>query len=122
MTPKNIEKQTERLREVDEGTTSNGPHAARLREEIDRGGSGDKVAFVDPAAAPLGTDDEAAGTTPSSEQVATAMDHEATRSTAAARKPGPTERHAAKSDMRKWMLVSVLVALAVSGIALVAGL
>lgn len=36
----------------------------RLRAAIDRGETGDKVAFPDPAAAPLGTDDEAAGTGP----------------------------------------------------------
>lgn len=36
--------------------------AHRLRAAIDRGETGDKVAFPDPAAAPLGTDDEAAGT------------------------------------------------------------
>jgi hypothetical protein len=34
----------------------------RLRHEIDQGRSGEKVAFPDPAASPLGTDDEAAGT------------------------------------------------------------
>ncbi|MQT14689.1 hypothetical protein [Segnochrobactrum spirostomi] len=34
----------------------------RLRKAIDGGRSGDKVPFSDPAAAPLGTDDEAAGT------------------------------------------------------------
>lgn len=37
------------------------PH--RLRDAIDRGLTGDKVPAIDPAAAPLGTDDEAAGTT-----------------------------------------------------------
>lgn len=36
--------------------------AEPLRTEIDRGRTGDKVAFPDPSAAPLGTDDEAAGT------------------------------------------------------------
>lgn len=36
--------------------------AERLRDDIDRGRTGDKVAWPDPAAAPLGTDDEAAGT------------------------------------------------------------
>ncbi|MGF7172407.1 hypothetical protein [Azospirillum doebereinerae] len=36
----------------------------RLRDAIDRGLTGDKVPASDPAAAPLGTDDEAAGTTP----------------------------------------------------------
>jgi len=35
----------------------------RLRDAIDRGLTGDKVPASDPAAAPLGTDDEAAGTT-----------------------------------------------------------
>ncbi|ALA19183.1 MULTISPECIES: hypothetical protein [Chelatococcus] len=34
----------------------------RLRRDIDLGKTGDKVPFPDPAAAPLGTDDEAAGT------------------------------------------------------------
>jgi len=34
----------------------------RLRRDIDLGKTRDKVPFPDPAAAPLGTDDEAAGT------------------------------------------------------------
>ncbi len=34
----------------------------RLRKAVDSGRSGDKNPFPDPAAAPLGTDDEAAGT------------------------------------------------------------
>lgn len=38
--------------------------AQRLRNRIDRGLTGDKVPATDPAAAPLGTDDEAAGTSP----------------------------------------------------------
>ncbi|HLG47013.1 MAG TPA: hypothetical protein VKY24_12295 [Reyranella sp.] len=38
--------------------------ATELRHRIDRGETGDKVAGFDPAAAPLGTDEEAAGTTP----------------------------------------------------------
>jgi len=36
--------------------------AAQLRRDIDRGHTGDKVAWPDPALAPLGTDEEAAGT------------------------------------------------------------
>lgn len=43
--------------------------ADRLRHDIDHGRSSDKVNFPDPAAAPLGTDDEAAGTPPSQEQL-----------------------------------------------------
>ncbi|HWL81561.1 MAG TPA: hypothetical protein VNR89_11440 [Roseomonas sp.] len=42
----------------------------KLRHDIDSGRSGDKVAFSDPAAAPLGADDEAAGVPPSPEMIA----------------------------------------------------
>lgn len=37
-------------------------NAAQLKREIESGAHGDKVAYPDPGAAPLGTDDEAAGT------------------------------------------------------------
>jgi hypothetical protein len=39
-----------------------GATADQLRHDIDQGRTGDKVRFPDPAAAPLGTDEEAAGT------------------------------------------------------------
>ena len=42
----------------------NHPTSAKLRDDIDHGRGGDKVDVVDPAVAPLGTDDEAAGTPP----------------------------------------------------------
>jgi predicted nucleic acid-binding Zn ribbon protein len=45
------------------------PTADRLRHDIDQGRAGDKVPFSDPAAAPLGTDDEAAGMAPTPEEV-----------------------------------------------------
>lgn len=48
------------------------PTGAELRDRIDRGQTGDKVPVVDPAAAPLGTDDEAAGTPPKAADVAAA--------------------------------------------------
>jgi len=38
--------------------------AQRLRHAIDTGQTGDKIPYPDPAAAPLGTDDEAAGVRP----------------------------------------------------------
>lgn len=41
----------------------------RLRSDIDRGRAGDKVSFPDPAAAPLGVDDEAAGAPPTARQI-----------------------------------------------------
>lgn len=39
-----------------------GATVEQLRAVIDRGQTGEKVPFSDPATAPLGTDDEAAGT------------------------------------------------------------
>jgi hypothetical protein len=52
------------------------PNTEQLRNAIDTGKTGEKVAFPDPAAAPLGTDDEAAGTPPTSERVRMALTHE----------------------------------------------
>jgi len=52
------------------------PTAQELRDAIDSGLTGDKVAFPDPAASPLGTDDEAAGTSDSPPRVATAFRQE----------------------------------------------
>lgn len=46
--------------------------AARLKDDIDSGRTTDKVAMFDPAASPLGTDDEAAGTPNSPARVAMA--------------------------------------------------
>jgi hypothetical protein len=44
----------------------------QVRHRIDSGGTGDKVNFPDPAAAPLGTDEEAGGFSTSSEAIAEA--------------------------------------------------
>lgn len=44
------------------------PTSDQLRRRIDSGDTGEKVGFPDPAAAPLGTDDEAAGTPPTEAQ------------------------------------------------------
>jgi hypothetical protein len=48
----------------------------QLRADVDRGRTGDKVAGSDPAAAPLGADEEAAGTPVSSQQATAARLHE----------------------------------------------
>ena len=45
-----------------ETNSSRGATWERLRKDVDSGLTGDKVNFPDPAAAPLGTDSEAAGT------------------------------------------------------------
>ncbi|NKX29527.1 hypothetical protein HGE68_06500 [Rhodobacteraceae bacterium R_SAG6] len=94
--------------------------ATRLRDRIDRGAGGDKVAFKDPAAAPLGTDDEAAGTPPSRAQVAQAMQQEATRASKAGRKPGPADMQAAGSRRRVLLIVTVFLALAAVSVAVLA--
>jgi hypothetical protein len=48
----------------------------QLRIAIDQGRTGDKVDVTDPAAAPLGTDDEAGGTPNTAAQVRAAAAHE----------------------------------------------
>jgi hypothetical protein len=48
------------------------PTAAQLKGDIDSGGTGDKNPVLDPGLAPLGTDDEAAGHSPSAQRVAAA--------------------------------------------------
>lgn len=53
-----------------------GPTTAQLRDDIDSGRTGGKVAAFDPAAAPLGTDEEAAGTPPSPNAIAMARETE----------------------------------------------
>jgi hypothetical protein len=53
------------------------PNVDQLRHAIDSGATGEKVAFPDPAAAPLGTDAEAAGHPPSPREVS--MDLAASR-------------------------------------------
>lgn len=44
------------------------PTTEQLRDRIDRGLAGDKVPMPDPAAAPLGTDAEAAGAPPAPQE------------------------------------------------------
>ena len=49
--------------------SGSGGTVAQLRQDIDSGATGEKVAMLDPALSPLGTDDEAAGTPPTPEMV-----------------------------------------------------
>ena len=58
------------------GPRRRGVNADQLRDAIDRGRTGSKVPFSDPAAAPLGTDEEAAGTPSSTAELTQAMRHE----------------------------------------------
>jgi hypothetical protein len=83
-------------------------NTSRLRHEIDSGRTGDKVDFVDPAAAPLGTDEEAGGRTPAPAEVA---------SDAAPLPPRP--RHGMRRDQAGvlgYALVAGAVCVAIVGI------
>jgi hypothetical protein len=77
----------------------------QLRADIDSGRTGDKVSAPDPAMAPLGTDDEAAGTPPSSAAIALTRGLE----TSNTHQPQPRTGlgHA-------WILIAFIVALAIA--------
>jgi hypothetical protein len=80
-----------------------GATAEQLRSDIDHGRMGDKVDVADPAAAPLGTDDEAAGTPPSPHAVSVARAGERGRTLAVPqRRRGPS---------RAWILPAFVLAL-----------
>jgi hypothetical protein len=78
-----------------------------LRSKIDSGLTGDKMPWPDPAAAPLGTDDEAGGTPPTRAQVAMAYRQEASRRVSS-RPPDGQGLGAA------WWMVGITVAIALS--------
>lgn len=61
---------------TEQQSDSNPPTTARLKADIDAGRTGDKVPAGDPALAPLGTDDEAAGKPPTPKERAMAAAHE----------------------------------------------
>lgn len=63
----------------DRSTESDPGTVDRLRKDIDRGGTGDKTDYPDPAAAPLGTDAEAGGNPPTAEQMRIAREAETRR-------------------------------------------
>ena len=88
----------------------------RLKDAIDRGSTADKVAVFDPAAAPLGADEEAAGTPVNGERVEMAFK---TETQAAA----PIQQHTRdvhrKELLVTWIAVS-LGALLVSAAVVVA--
>ncbi len=77
----------------------------QLRNDIDQGRTGDKVRFPDPAAAPLGTDDEAAGHGPGTETVAEVRRDE--------RAKGDRTRPDAP-QLRIWLTLAAAIALIVA--------
>jgi len=76
--------------------------AAQLRRDIDRGRTGDKVAWPDPALAPLGTDEEAAGTPLAPGDVAAAR---------RAERRGLVQRQPDSSVGDAWILIGFILAL-----------
>jgi hypothetical protein len=87
--------------------------ADRLRHEIDSGHTGDKVSAPDPAAAPLGTDDEAAGAPPAADRLELAARHRPLR------EPEPPSPDLA--TRRVWlMLAAAALACVVVGAAAIA--
>ena len=67
---------THTVKPMDAPPLTEGSTTAQLKGDIDSGRTGDKNAVFDPALSPLGTDDEAAGTPPTREQVAMAARQE----------------------------------------------
>lgn len=97
---------------------------SQLRDDIDSGRTGDKVPYGDPAAAPLGTDDEAAGRPPSGEATARAVAAE-TRGPHSLDAPSVTEERSrpdlsssAPRGVRPLLVVLVCAALATLAAAL----
>lgn len=86
--------------------------SAQLRDEIDKGGTGDKVPFSDPAAAPLGTDAEAGGHPPDVYQVKRAAAVETPRAKSADRQKGPADLQGAGLSSR----VPVIAAMVLIGL------
>jgi len=66
------------------------PTTAQLKGDIDSGRTGDKVGAYDPGLSPLGTDDEAAGTTAGPERIRMARHFERVRRWAKGGRPLPT--------------------------------
>jgi hypothetical protein len=76
----------------------------QLRSAIDSGRTGDKIPYPDPAAAPLGGDEEAAGTPLSRERVSMAMQAELQQRTS-------MRRRDASGVGAGWILMGVVAVL-----------
>lgn len=102
-----------------------GATTEQLRDAIDRGATGTKVPNPDPAAAPLGTDDEAAGTPPSPELVKRVLDletapapHKKGRDHSWPRDPHDESQNTDSKDRdRGWgIMAAVIAAMAAAGV------
>lgn len=89
------------------------PTVEQLRAAIDSGRTGDKIPVADPAAAPLGADEEAAGTPLSAERVAAAHASEVRRPSAS--RTGSRHGAALLVGFLSAVLLLTALALAVGG-------
>ena len=80
----------------------------RLRQNIDSGRTGDKVAGLDPAVAPLGADDEAAGTRQPAHEIASTGHRETMR---------PHETSDLPGLGHAWILIAFTLLLAIAMVA-----
>lgn len=87
------------------------PTTARLRHDIHRARGDDKVDAMDLAAAPLGTDDEAAGAPPSPAAIKGAYEHEIGASLVSSE--GATGDHAVAIYVSIVVSAALLVSLAI---------
>ncbi len=78
------------------------PTAEQLRDDIDRGRTGDKVPWPDPASVPLGTDDEAAGTSLSRDAIRAARESE---------RQGPSHAPPEQGLGHAWILIGFILVL-----------
>jgi hypothetical protein len=78
------------------------PTAEQLRDDIDRGRTGNKVPWPDPASVPLGTDDEAAGTSLSRDAIRTARESE---------QQGPSHAPPEQGLGHAWILIGFILVL-----------
>jgi hypothetical protein len=84
---------------------------ARLRDHIDSGKGADKVAARDPAAAPLGTDAEAAGHPPTAAEADRALHAERARDSETHPQSGSGTKSGSRSGMALGLGVAVVLLL-----------
>jgi hypothetical protein len=94
---------------------SQSPHTTeQLRRSADEGGAGDKVRFPDPAAAPLGADDEAAGRPATADRVSLAAGHEVG---AGSSENAPAANENPQTRRETWWIYLVVVAVVIGLVA-----
>lgn len=97
---------------VEEPPASDRPTSAMLKADMDSGATGDKVKAYDPGLSQLGTDDEAAGHSPSHERIALARETESA--------PARVQRASRPHGPNAWVVPGYCVV--VGGVGIVLGL